>query len=825
MAIYQLVSKLFIMSRIFILITTLLLLNGCGVEEDSSQYSNNIMAPLAGDMFKVLSINNEDTTISVKGVVVDPQGLPITLESVAVTGQSCEEPTNINSQDLTFTVHNTKSELCFYSYSVKNHPAQSSLAKMSTAHSFILKSSGQGSTLDPISETTNVETSVAINIDVPDYTLNEEVVVLGQGRVVVNSNTGSITFEPTAPGSTRLIYTVSKDDGSIMSGSIDIAVSDMGNNPPVAPNIDLPKQPSGDDFIVDEEYTIDLKDYVSDPDSGDELQLIEVKVWNAVVNVDPADVNNTSNLAFKFETSEAGEYSVSYLISDHRGGYGIGIVHIVVSDPANRQTWDDIQKGLKLFTAPLSLDEAVGSGITHTDSNLDSFVNDMVATFNYQQAVDYCNTIGTLPSIDNLKELRSWNLNWPQSPIWPLDLDFWATDNLGRATTFDLKTGAEHHPATSKARYVTCYSETGITIDSSSTLEAVADGNDKVTVIAKLENNGHGIAGEELTISPGNYNFRPEDTDVVTDSNGKAYFYLTSVKAAISNVGILYKGLQAASTPVEFTADSDNPLLNLAVITNNAQPPNYNQVEATLEDVYNNPLIGFPVKFSTDNSQVTINNVDPNTNNNGKQKANFTWNGGDTDVQVTATFKDLIRKVDISFNTSISMCGGLNDNDLTNAVLSCIKVAEDYHGNWFTAPPSQAAVEYLGYTKNITGYNTGRTYLSLAKEDGTYGPDGKFATFAQTGRDIPNPSDSFKDPGEDGQLDRWCQVLAEEEFAGAKDWRRPHVGEIDDFHKTWAERPNPHPSKAGVYGVLGWPSGEHNFYGSRTPVIDEGIDD
>ncbi|EOV3451073.1 peptidase, partial [Vibrio parahaemolyticus] len=98
------------------------------------------MAPLAGDAFEVLSKNDGQTTVSLRAAVIDPQGLPLTLESVVATGQGCEAPSTINKQALTFTVDNAKPELCFYRYSVKNHPAQASLAKTSEANSYVLKS-------------------------------------------------------------------------------------------------------------------------------------------------------------------------------------------------------------------------------------------------------------------------------------------------------------------------------------------------------------------------------------------------------------------------------------------------------------------------------------------------------------------------------------------------------------------------------------------------------------------------------------------------------------------------------------------------------------
>ncbi|EOW4063478.1 hypothetical protein ACOW85_004583, partial [Vibrio parahaemolyticus] len=67
--------------KLILMSAALLLLGGCGGEDNTSQTTNNIMAPLAGDAFEVLSKNDGQTTVSLRAAVIDPQGLPLTLES------------------------------------------------------------------------------------------------------------------------------------------------------------------------------------------------------------------------------------------------------------------------------------------------------------------------------------------------------------------------------------------------------------------------------------------------------------------------------------------------------------------------------------------------------------------------------------------------------------------------------------------------------------------------------------------------------------------------------------------------------------------------
>ncbi|MBY7711016.1 peptidase, partial [Vibrio alginolyticus] len=91
-------------SKILILSTTVLLLGGCGEDEGSTPESNFIAPPVVRDAFEVLSKDEDQTTVSLKDAAIDPQGLPLTLESVVATGQGCEAPSAIDAQALTFTV-------------------------------------------------------------------------------------------------------------------------------------------------------------------------------------------------------------------------------------------------------------------------------------------------------------------------------------------------------------------------------------------------------------------------------------------------------------------------------------------------------------------------------------------------------------------------------------------------------------------------------------------------------------------------------------------------------------------------------------------------
>ncbi|MGB0894603.1 MAG: Ig-like domain-containing protein [Parashewanella sp.] len=111
--------------------------------------------------------------------------------------------------------------------------------------------------------------------------------------------------------------------------------------------------------------------------------------------------------------------------------------------------------------------------------------------------------------------------------------------------------------------------------------------------------------------------------------------------------------------------------------------------------------------------------------------------------------------------TNLGVCGGsVNDTDLTNASGPCLKVTES--GNkWFTATPSLAAMQVLGYSQ---GQGNGKTYHSTRTES-----FGDFVLMTQEGSN-------------DGQFARYCQDLADESFNGRSNWRRPTRGELRALH-------------------------------------------
>ncbi|MBT0271275.1 peptidase, partial [Vibrio campbellii] len=620
----------------------LLVLFGCGGEGDKGDnastatdnvLADNVLAPLASDAFNQLSMADGQTQVSLKESVVDPQGLPVTLESVTVSHADCPAPTSINREQLSFTVEANGPDMCFYGYTVKNHPKEIEHAKSASAQSNVMINlTSDPAQLAPKSRTTNVDETIKIEVRDPDltagYTLDREVVVMGDGVASGNSETDVITYEANSQGVTRLVYTMTNADGSaLLVGTVDVAVSGPGNHAPVATDASF-RMESDDIESPQTPQTFDLSAYVSDEDDGDDIQLILVDAWNA--QVDLAAPDDTSNLSFTFKPRHAGFHYVTYVVTDHKGGYGVAQVKIEVVDLSAGATWGNIQMGLKLFFGPLTSSEADLQGVTSTSSNFDSNDAD-VATFNFVRAEDSCQSKGRLPTSDELKALAQYII----SDGWPVDLAYWANNN-GTGELIDLKNNGSVVPETNPGGYyVSCMNEAGlVVVDADSRLEAVADDAEQAVVAVKLTRDDMPVEGQLLEASaPNRTNVTFDDTTLYTNDKGVAKFALNTWEAGQVPVNIKYDGETLLTQNVTFVADEATARLVLEVTKNNVSYDDStgNEVEATMLDDNNNPLVGRPVTFTSPEEQsVTINKGSEVTDATGKQNASVVWKDSST---------------------------------------------------------------------------------------------------------------------------------------------------------------------------------------------------
>ncbi|TKF21398.1 hypothetical protein FCV62_22675, partial [Vibrio kanaloae] len=66
---------------------------------------------------------------------------------------------------------------------------------------------------------------------------------------------------------------------------------------------------------------------------------------------------DTSNKVFTFEASDAGEYFISFVVSDHNGELGAGLMKVNVAGFA--KLWSDIYFNGQKWLGPLTVEEAL----------------------------------------------------------------------------------------------------------------------------------------------------------------------------------------------------------------------------------------------------------------------------------------------------------------------------------------------------------------------------------------------------------------------------------------------------------------------------------
>ncbi|CAH1569923.1 Big-1 domain-containing protein [Vibrio jasicida] len=665
--------------------------------------------------------------------------------------------------------------------------------------------------LAPKSETAQVGDTITISVGGPvltaGYTLDSEVVVLGDGVASGDGTTDEITYEANAQGVTRLVYTMTNADGNaLLMGTVDVAVSGPGNYAPEVEGASFTEQSDGSPYEMNTSYTFDLSPYVTDVD-GDDIQLIQVDAWNATVEL--AAPNDPSNLSFTFDTSHAGVHYVTYVVSDHKGGYGVAQVRIEVYDSSGGAAWGDIQMGLKLFFGPLTTSEAQSSDIIFTSSYFDTNGAN-VATFNFTHAKGSCQNKGRLPTSEELKALASYNNGPDISDSWPVDLAYWA-NNSGTGELIDLKGGGVVSATNPGGYYVSCMNELGFFVDDAgSQLEAIANGAGKAVVAVKLTWNDEPVEGQLIEASTSNTNVTFDATTGTTDSAGLTSFALSSLVAEDVPVDITYNG-ETLTQNVTFVADEATASLTLAVTKDNAQYDDQagNEVNATMVDINSNPLVGRSVTFDSDfDTSVTIIPAPGGTDATGKQKASVVWNDNSvietsTTVNVTGRFTPQSTGTEISDTAamtfiSLPICGGVvNDSDRNNARGYCLKVATNIDGYWFTSSPSIEVMNKLGYSKSDTVNNTGDTYAASSTKDIA----GVFAAFRQDGNGVAGNANG----GVNGQFDRWCQKLNDLGFGGRTTWERPHIYEVESLYSS---------NGGNMWYKRGWPTSF--LYWSRT---------
>lgn len=564
------------------------LLIGCGGDESSppSEVKDTILAPVVQNNFTQLVLSDGSTRVSLADNVTDPQGLPVTLESVVSLTDACADP-EFDSEAMTFEVAKENQDTCYFEYTVKNHASNAEWDKTSTADSYVLVSDTvQSATLPPISQYTAVNQDLRIELetelagDYPTgYILDQDVVVLGSGNAYADTANNAISYVSQNKGVSRILYSLTSNDGlDTKAGYVDVAVSAEGNNMPVAGDFERTEDVKSGVTI-----TVDVAGEISDPD-GDALQLTDAYAFNAdAVATDQESLTNTS---FNFTASGPGAYDVSYYVTDHRGGYAVGIVRINVE---YESPWDDITlSNNEFYAAPWEKSGADAFKVSYQTIAPETIngIDYDIPLFNHEQAESVCLSRGMLlPTASQLDRLFSETGNVQYSDSWPVVENYWSDDPT---TSINLATGSTTTTEESTTPLIaTCVYpgklEVSVTKDNAYISES-GNGDDEYNTVRATVKEQNGSAKEgAMVYMYSTANLEIDGTVKTTDSNGNADFDIRSTSAGPFDVFVRYYSQELKET-VTFIL---NEIVDL-IIEGDAQVSIDEYIDLTADAVYTN---------------------------------------------------------------------------------------------------------------------------------------------------------------------------------------------------------------------------------------------
>ncbi len=561
----------------------IMLLSGCGSEDDNLNPPVVALAPVSAvDGFDVIAPDEPgyvDLSYLIESGTAGANVTRVQFESSQGSGQ-CGLIDNSGSTNenvilgLGFNVTIDGTAICEYTYEVES-VAVAGEAKTSASATIMVASSADGNAvLPPISIamaiddpvlTTNIQTE--LGDDFPTgYVLSEDFSVLGDGIVEIDTANFTVSYTPTAEGVSRVVYSLEGEvDGvaDIKMGTLDYAISDGLNEAPTAESFTYP-----DEVLVGTPIEVNVAGYIGDDDNEDNLQLINVQSYTAVVaSSSPNDLTNTM---FTFLANSYGMHYVTYTVSDHRGGFATAIVEIKIDDPDSVNLWDDVENNLLVFSGSMTVIEADELGIEYQDffSDTDYYPAVDVTSYTSLGSNDYCTSLGArLPTSDEFKELveaqdpaNNWN--------WPSGLQYTTTDADGFMSSL-LSTGEAG--TFSDPSYVTCVSSSELTTSVPDT-NIVANGSDTTKIILTFKRSGIAVSDADFFVEVTG-NAQLSDDTVTTDLDGTASVLVSNTTAEEVFVSFTYATAQSelisSTEPVTFIGDAETARIATLMVTKN----------------------------------------------------------------------------------------------------------------------------------------------------------------------------------------------------------------------------------------------------------------
>ncbi|MGR5447924.1 hypothetical protein ACPV47_23775 [Vibrio jasicida] len=382
----------------------------------------------------------------------------------------------ISKSDSGFSIDAEKAKVCDYRFNVggpiqsESEPAGQE-SNLSTAITRVLIGE-ETIALTPIIGSTDIADPITIDIayelaksgyelDINTYLLSSIVVLPNQddtaSTAIANISENTITYTPGSShnGLERLLYSYTNGN-SVLAGVIEIATSSYMNAPPVANNFEYPNIVG-----LNTEQVIDVGQYITDDDS-DSLQLIDVFGFDStnlvVEDLDGDGKQDFDSTKFTFQSNVSGSHEVTYTVTDQKGGYASGVIHIEVeADFRMVQSWEDITVpdlviGADVtFTGPLSKLYAdyikASYSQTYTGDGVAAPAAISYVASSFDDASQICSARGgRLPIERELRELYLSQGSVFQSDNWPAAQPFWLADKtaVNQAKVFNLDDGSSN---------------------------------------------------------------------------------------------------------------------------------------------------------------------------------------------------------------------------------------------------------------------------------------------------------------------------------------------------------------------------------------------
>ncbi|MGD8111565.1 hypothetical protein [Vibrio sp. TRT 17S01] len=358
---------------------------------------------------------------------------------------------------------------CVYKYSFDNAGSSSAYSnpEASTYNGNLVVEARNTSIDEPVPPTSNaafINDSFQIKLSnlVPygvNATVDKSTIYVDKGTFVPSTTDDDRGHyvAPSQPGHDYILMYADKADGGRILIRMDISVNFRFNFPPKVTDFDFyvdDGSATGRPVRIGETVSIDLKPYVSDsnphltPDVQDPLSLVKVYSNSGTIS----DIN-ANGLTFKYKVTDSLLNSISYVVTDAKGGVGIGRINIKASSVYQNVVVNGLEYFPPLDNLQMQLagfetkDVIVGNGTSSPDGVKASTVTLAVAD-------GICRARGMdLATPAQLTNLFNEKGNLFTAAKWPVDRHYWSDSGIA-ITTVNLSNGVTGSmPATSGGYY------------------------------------------------------------------------------------------------------------------------------------------------------------------------------------------------------------------------------------------------------------------------------------------------------------------------------------------------------------------------------------